>query len=173
MLKFTTAMLLVSACLAWTGCRASSALNERLAKLGAPPLARSSGGSYATTDTYLRMLEIASPSSRVLAAIAPLTKEDAILFVAPSQDAETELTYRAVASLSWPHEVGALHCGVGGANGDQPALLFQPRAEKTVRWLLLYRLAPSKQSIVKAEIGPHLKLIPIEEGKEWISYCSR
>ena len=173
-------MLLVFACLAWAGCRASSEINQRLAMLAAPPLARSSGGSYATTDTYLRTLEIASPSLRVLAAVSPLPKDDAILFVAPAPDlapaldhAETELTYRAVASLSWPHEVGALHCGLGGANGGQPTLLFQPRAAKTVRWLLLYRLAPSKQSIVKAEIGSHLKLIPIEEGKEWISYCSR
>ncbi|MEO6725031.1 MAG: hypothetical protein ABIP14_06985 [Blastocatellia bacterium] len=173
MLKVTAAMLLVFACLAWAGCRASSGLNQRLAKLAAPPLARSSGGSYATTDTYLRTLEIASPSLRVLDAVSPLPKEDAILFVAPAQNAETELTYRAVASLSWPHEIGALHCGLGGVNGGQPTLLFTPRAEKKIRWLLLYRLAPSKQSIVKAEIGPHLKLIPIEEGKEWISYCSR
>ena len=173
MLKFTAATLLVFACLAWAGCRMSSGLNQRLA--------RSAGGSYATTDTYLRTLEIASPSQRVLTAISTLPAEDAILFVAPNQDAETELTYRATASLIWPHEVGAFHCNGGdssGANQGKPTLLFTPRAEKKIRWLLLYRLLPSKPSTVVAEIGPHLKLIQIEdtstnEAEAWTSYCSQ
>lgn len=181
MLKFTTATLLVFVCLVWAGCRISSGLNQRLAKLAAPPLARSAGGSYSTTDTYLRTLEIAAPSQRVLAAISALPKEDAILFIAPNQDAETELMYRAIASLSWPHEVGALHCHQGrsdGANHDQPALLFAPRADKKTRWLLLYQLPPSQPSTVVAEIGPHLKLIRVEEPSRneagtWTSYCSQ
>lgn len=173
LLKITAAILLLSGCLFVASCRASSELKERLARLAAPPLARSSGGSHATTDSYLRSLEVAAPSQRVLAAIAPLPKEDTMIFVAPTRDAETELTYRVIASLSWPREVGALHCDAGGGQ-----LLFKPRAGKKVRWLLFYRLAPPKQSGVAAEIGPHLKLIPIEEASrkeegEWTSYCSR
>jgi len=176
LLKITTMILLLSGCLLGAGCRTSSRFTERLAILAVPPLARSAGGSQATTDSYLRSLEVAEPSRQVLDAIAALPKNDAILFIAPTQEPETELAYRTIASLSWPHEVGALHCGLGslsGANGGQPALLFQPRAAKPIRWLLFYRLAPPKQSTVKAEIGPHLKLTPIEEGKEWTSYCSR
>jgi hypothetical protein len=168
LLKVSAAILLLSSCLFGASCRASSDLKERLAGLLAPPLARSSGGRYATTDSYLRSMEIAEPSAQVLATIAPLPTEDAMIFIAPTQEAETELAYRVIASLSWPREVGALHCS---ANNGQ--LLFKPRAEKKVRWLLLYRLAPPKQSTVTAEIGPHLKLIQIEEAKEWSSYCSQ
>ncbi len=173
LLKITITILLLSGCLLGAGCRASSRFTERLANLAAPPLARSAGGSYATTDSYLRSLEVAEPSRRVLAAIASLPENDAILFITPTQESETELAYRTIASLSWPHEVGALHCGLSGVDGGQPALLFQPRAAKQIRWLLFYRLAPPKQSTVKVEIGPHLKLTPIEEGKEWTSYCSQ
>jgi len=163
-------MFVLSGCFVWAGCRAASHFDQRLMTLVTPPLARSSGGSYATTDTYLRPLAIAEPSARALAALSPLPKEDAILFVAPDQDAETELVYRVLATLSWPHEVGALHCH---AEGGRPFLLFKPREEKTVRWLLLYRLAPPEKSPVAAEIGPHLKLVPITEVKEWTSYCSQ
>ncbi len=163
LLKITATILLLSGCLSGMGCRTSSELKGRLAELTAPRLARSAGGGYATTDTYLRALEIASPSLRVIAAVSPLPKEDAILFVAPNQNAETELTYRAIASLSWPHEVGALHCGLGGVNSGQPTLLFKPRAGQKVRWLLFYQLTPPAQSAIAAEIGPHLKLIAIEE----------
>ena len=164
-----TATFLLSGCFLWAGCRAASRFNGRLAELVAPPRARSSGGAYATTDTYLSPLEIAEPSVRVLAAVSPLPKEDAVLFVAPNQDAETELVYRVVASLSWPHEVGALHCG----EGVRPSLLFESRGGRKVRWLLLYRLAPGQALTVTAEVGPHLKLIPVPEAKEWTSYCSQ
>jgi hypothetical protein len=170
LLKITAAIFLLSGCFVWAGCRAASQFDQRLMKLVTPPLARSAGGSYATTDTYLRPLAIAEPSARVLAALSPLPKKDAILFVAPDQDAETELVYRVLATLSWPHEVGALHCA---ASGGRPFLLFKPREEKTVRWLLLYQLAPSDKLPVAAEIGPHLKLVPITEVKEWTSYCSQ
>ncbi|MEK7829895.1 MAG: hypothetical protein AAB401_02355 [Acidobacteriota bacterium] len=166
LLKSTAAGLLLIGCAGLLGCSAISRFNNRMAKLAAPQqLARSAGGSYATTDVYLRGLEIPNPSEKVLAAVSQLPKDDAILFVAAGHDAETELVYRSIASLSWPREVGALHCG------QNPELLFQPRAGKQIRWLMFYRIVPPAGLTPPTEIGPHLKLIPIEEAKEWISYC--
>lgn len=136
------------------------------------PLARSSGGQYATTDTYLRSLEIPNASERVLAAVAHLPENDAMMFIAPSRTPEIELTYRVIASLSWPREVGALHCRLGDATVPKPELLFQPRKEKQVRWLFFYRISPPAGAKSVTEIGPHLKLVPIEEAKEWTSYYS-
>lgn len=168
LLKFTAASLLLLESFAGTGCNLSSRLNQRLSKLAAPQtLARSSGGSDATTDSYLSLLDIPEPSKQILAAVSPLPKEDAIIFIAPSREPELELAYRSIASLSWPHQVGALHCS------ESPELLFKPRAEKKVRWLLLFRIKPSQTSTVKAEIGPHLQLVAAIEDTEWTSYCSR
>lgn len=167
-LKIAAASLLLIEGLAGTGCSTASRLHQRLSKLAAPQtLARSSGGSHATTDSYLSLLEIPEASRQVLAALSPLPKGDAVMFIAPSREPEIELAYRVIATLSWPHEVGALHCG------ESPALLFKPRAEKKVRWLLLFRIKPSQSSTVTAEIGPHLKLVAAGEDSEWTSYCSR
>jgi hypothetical protein len=168
LLKFTAASLLLFESFAGAGCNAASRLNQRLSKLAAPQtLARSSGGSYATTDSYLSLLEIPEPSTQVLAAVSQLPREDAIIFIAPSREPDIELVYRVIATLSWPREVGALHCS------ESPMLLFKPRAEKNVRWLLLFRIKPSQSSTVTAEIGPHLKLVSAGENAEWTSYCSR
>lgn len=171
LLKFLAAGLLLIGCAGLFGCSALSRLNNRMVRLAAPQqLARSAGGSYATTDAYLRSLEIPNPSEKVLAAISQLPKDDAILFVAASREPETELVYRVIASLSWPREVGALHCGL---SGEQPELLFQPRAGKKIRWLMFYRTAPPAGLNAPTEIGQHLKLIPIEETREWTFYCSQ
>lgn len=156
-----------------TACNSLSKANQRMTGIVAQqPLARSAGGQYATTDTYLRSLEIPQPSERLLAAVAQLPENDAMMFIAPSRTPEIELTYRVIASLSWPREVGALHCRLGDANNLQYELLFQPRNEKQIRWLFFYRTSPPAGSKSVTEIGPHLKLVQIDEAKEWISYCS-
>jgi hypothetical protein len=168
LLKFAAASWLLIESFAATGCSTASRLHQRLSKLAAPQtLARSSGGSNATTDSYLSLLETPEPSKHVLAAVSQLPKEDAIIFIAPGRDPEIELAYRVMATLSWPREVGALHCS------ESHALLFKPRPEKKVRWLLLFRIKPSPRSTVKAEIGPHLKLVAAGEDSEWTTYCSR
>lgn len=168
---YIVASLWLLAYLAGSGCHTLSRPNQRLSAFAASqPLARSAGGRYATTDSYLSLLEIREPSTQILAAVSPLPKDDAILFIAPHRTPEIELAYRVIASLSWPHEIGALHCG---ANGESTTLLFKPQAGKAVRWLLLFRLNPPDSSLVAAEIGPQLKLIPIKEETEWTSYCSQ
>lgn len=168
LLKISAAVWLLLESFAGTGCNAASRITQRLSKLAAPQtLARSSGGGNATTDSYLSLLEIPEASKQVLAAVSQLPKEDAIIFIAPSREPEIELAYRVIATLSWPREVGALHCS------ESPTLLFKPRAEKKVRWLLLFRVKPLPSSTVTAEIGPHLKLVAAGEDAEWISYCSR
>lgn len=170
-MKYSVVSLWLLSCLANGGCHSLSRFNQRLSTLAASqPLARSASGRYATTDSYLSLLKIREPSKQILAAVSQLPKDDAIFFIAPNRTPEIELAYRVIASLSWPHEVGALHCGV---NGESTTLLFKPRAEKTVRWLFLFRINPPNPSLVVAEIGPHLKLIPIKEETEWTTYCSR
>lgn len=172
-LKVSAIGLLMTGGIIFSSCESLSKINQRLINIVAKqPMARSAGGQYATTDTYLRSLEIQKPSERVLATVAQLPGNDAIIFVAPSRTPEIELTYRVIASLSWPREVGALHCSLGDASGRQPELLFQPRKEKQIRWLFFYRISPPAESKSVTEIGPHLKLVPIEEAKEWTSYCS-
>jgi len=157
----------------FSGCESLFKVNQQMTNVVArQPLARSAGGPYATTDTYLRSLEIPNPSERVLAAVAQLPENDAMMFIAPGRTPEIELTYRVIASLSWPREVGALHCRLGDATTSEPELLFQPRKEKRIRWLFFYRTSPPAGSKSVTEIGPHLKLVPIEEAKEWTSYCS-
>lgn len=171
--KVTAIVLLVIGCCFLSSCESLSKANQHLTRLIAQkPLARSAGGQYATTDTYLRSLEIPKPSARLLAVVAQLPENDAMMFIAPSRTPEIELTYRVIASLSWPREVGALHCHPGDAKKHPPELLFQPRREKQIRWLLFYRISPPAGLKSVTEIGPHLKLIPLEEAKEWISYCS-
>lgn len=172
-LKVAAVGVLAACCCLFSACESLSKANQRLTDVAAKqPLARSAGGQYATTDTYLRSLEIPKPSERVLSAVAQLPENDAMMFVAPSRTSEIELTYRVIASLSWPREVGALHCRLGDANNLQPELLFQPRKEKQIRWLFFYRTSPPAASKSVTEIGPHLKLVPVEEAKEWTSYCS-
>ena len=171
LLKLLAVCLLSVGCAGLLGCSTISSFNNRMARLVAPQqLARSAGGIYATTDAYLRQLEIPAPSEKILAAISQLPKDDAILFVAPPRQPEIELVYRAVASLSWPLEIGALHCG------KYPELLFQPRAGKQIRWLMFYQTAlPTDLERFEppTEIRKHLKLLPIEEAKEWTAYCSQ
>lgn len=171
LLKSTAASLLLIGCIGLPGCSTISSINNRMTRLVAPQqLARSAGGNYATTDAYLHRLEIPNPSEKILAAISQLPKDDAVLFVAPPRQPEIELVYRSVASLSWPHEIGALHCG------QYPELLFQPRAGKQIRWLMFYQTTPPadlERLKPPTEIGQHLKLIQIEEAKEWTSYCSQ
>ncbi len=157
----------------FSSCESIFKVNQQLTNVVAKqPLARSAGGPYATTDTYLRSLEIPNPSERVLEAVAQLPENDAMMFIAPGRTPEIELTYRVIASLSWPREVGALHCRLGDATTSKPELLFQPRQEKQIRWLFFYRISPPAGSKSVTEIGPHLKLVPIEEPKELSSYCS-
>ncbi|MBL8188611.1 MAG: hypothetical protein JNK38_11420 [Acidobacteria bacterium] len=157
----------------FSSCGSLSKVNQQLTNVVArQPMARSAGGPYATTDTYLRSLEIPNPSERVLAAVTQVPENDAMMFIAPSRTPEIELTYRVIASLSWPREVGALHCRLGDATTAKPEFLFQPRKEKQIRWLFMYRTSLPVGSKSVTEIGPHLKLVPIEEAKEWTSYCS-
>ena len=164
--KLPTVGLLLIGSLFFSSCQPLSNANQRLANLAAgQPLARSAGGRFATSDTYLRSLEIETPSERVLAVMAKLPETDAILFASASRTPEIELTYRVIVSLGWPREVGALHCG------SSPELLFQPRREKPIRWLLFYRIAPPAELKPVAEIGQHLKLVAAEEGKEPAAYC--
>lgn len=168
---FAIGLLMICSFL-FSGCESLGRINQRLTQIVAKqPLARSAGGQYATTNTYLRSLEISNPSERVLAALAQLPEHDAMMFIAPPRNPEIELTYRVIASLSWPREVGALHCSLGDAIVRQPELLFQPRPEKRIRWLLFYRINPPVGLKPAMEIGPHLKLVPLEEMKEWIFYC--
>jgi len=167
LLKPLAAVFLVASVAILPGCGA----NNRLIKLAAPqPLARSAGGSYATTDVYLSGLEIPNPSERTGAVISQLPKDDAIMFIAQEQTPEIELTYRSIAYLSWPRQIGSLYCG---AKTETPVLLFKPEAEKKVRWLIFYRIQTPAALTVANEIGSHLKLIHIEEAKQWTYYCSR
>jgi len=151
-----------------------SLFNSRLAKLVAPNhLARSASGDYATTDSYLSTLELPNASKQVQFAVSFVPQDAAIIFVAPDSSPETELTYRTIAYLSWPHQVGALHCR---ANGESPTLLFKPREDKLIRGLMFYRQpVPAGLSAASSplEFGPHLKLVPIQELKEWTFYCSQ
>ena len=157
----------------FSSCESLFKVNQKLTNVVArQPMARSAGGPYATSDTYLRSLEIPNPSERVLTAMAQVPENDAMMFIAPSRTPEIELTYRVIASLSWPREVGALHCRLGDATTIKSELLFQPRQEKQIRWLFFYRTSPPAGSKSVTEIGPHLKLVPIEEPKELSSYCS-
>lgn len=150
-----------------SGCSAS----DRLSKIFAPqPLARSAGGSYATTDSYLSTLEIPNPSETVLATLSKLPEEDAMVFIAKGREPQTELTYRTIAYLGWPRQIAALHCG---STGESPTLLFKPQDGKKIRWMIFYRIEPPADSSSQVFIGDNLKLIPIEEVKEWTSYCSQ
>ena len=171
--RIATLGAVITCCCFFSSCESLFKVNQQLTNVFArQPMARSAGGPYATTDTYLRSLQIPNPSERVLAAVAQVPENDAMMFIAPSRTPEIELTYRVIASLSWPREVGALHCRLGDATTSKPELLFQPRKEKQIRWLFFYRTSPPAGSKSVTEIGPHLKLVPIEEAKEWTSYCS-
>lgn len=151
-----------------------SLFGSRLAKLVAPnQLARSAGGNFATTDSYLSALEMPKPSEQVLAAVRQLPEDDAMIFIGPDSEPQTELVYRTIAYLSWPRQIGALHCG---AKGEPPMLLFKPREDKQIRWLILYRRqVPADVPTLPGsiELGAHLKLIPVQETKEWTFYCSQ
>ncbi len=161
------ACLLLLESFAATGCRNVARVRRHLTALAAPQVpARSAGGDFATTDSYLFRLELLEPSKQVLAFLSNLPKKDAIMFIAPDRQPETELLYRTIASLGWPREMGALHC-------KEPSTpLFKPRPEKPIRWLLLYRIKPLPSSTVLAQLGEHLKLVSVKEDSEWISYCS-
>ncbi len=151
-----------------------SLFNSRLAKLVAPnQLARSAGGDFATTDSYLSSLELPKPSEQVLAAVRQLPEDDAMIFIGPDSELQTELVYRTISYLSWPRQIGALHCGT---KGEPPTLLFKPREDKPIRWLIFYRRqvpADLSASPASMELGAHLKLIPVQETKEWAFYCSQ
>ncbi|MBS1787366.1 MAG: hypothetical protein JST85_06580 [Acidobacteria bacterium] len=135
--------------------------------------ARSSGGAYATTDSYLSALEIPNTSQQMLSTLSSVPKDDAIIFVASDSTPETELVYRTVAYLGWPRQIGALHCG---AKNEPHALLFKPREDKPIRWLIFYRRqipAGLSQLSRSIELGVHLKLISAQTTKEWNFYCSQ
>lgn len=156
------------------GCTSLSRLENRMAKLVAPnQLARSSGDNYATTDSYLSALELPHASKQVQLSVSNVPADEAMVFIAPDSTPETELVYRTISYLSWPRQVGVLHCA---QNGAAPALLFKPREDKPVRWLLFYRhQVPAELSALPGikEIGVHLKLVPARELKEWTFYCSQ
>ncbi len=151
-----------------------SVLSSRLVKLVAPnQLARSAGGNFATTDSYLSALELLNPSEQVLAAVKQLPEDDAMIFIGPDAQPQTELVYRTIAYLSWPRQIGALYCG---AKDEPLTLLFKPREGKHVRWLLFYRRQiPADVSTLPGsiELGAHLTLVPLQETKEWTFYCSQ
>lgn len=171
--RFAAGFFLVC-CIALGGCSSLSDSETRLAKLVAPnQLARSSGGIYATTDSYLAALGFPNASEQVQLAVSLVPQDAAILFVASDSSPETELAYRSIAYLSWPRQIGALHCGV---NGKAPTLLFQPREDQPIRWMMFYRRpvpAGLAASTEVKELGLHLKLVRVQEGKEWTFYCSQ
>lgn len=173
-LRILTAGLLLTGSIALSGCSSLSRFNTRMAGLVAPnQLARTAGGNFATTDSYLFALEVPKPSEQVLAAVKQLPEDDALIFIGPDSEPQTELVYRTIAYLSWPRQIGALHCGVAG---EPPTLLFKPRKDKPIRWLIFYRRqVPADVSTLPGsiELGSHLKLIPVPETKEWTFYCSQ
>lgn len=174
LLKAACTNLLLTGCVVALVYGGLSLFKSRLTKLVAPnQFARSAGGPYATTDSYLSALELPNPSGQVLAAVSQLQSDNAMIFVGPDSEPETELVYRTIAYLSWPRQVGALHCG---AKDEQPTLLFKSREDKPIRWLIFYRRqAPAALSVLPGsmELGAHLKLTPAQERKEWTSYCSQ
>jgi len=173
-LQIVTAGLLLTGSVMLFGCSSFSRVNNRTTKLVAPnQLARSAGGNFATTDSYLSALELPKPSEQVLAAVKQLPEDDAMIFIGPDSEPQTELVYRTIAYLSWPRQIGALHCG---AAGKPPTLLFKPREVKQIRWLIFYRRqVPANLSGLPGsiELGSHLKLIPVQEIEEWTFYCSQ
>lgn len=172
--RILAAGLLLTGSIALSGCSSLSRFNNRMTGLVAPnQLARSSGGNFAATDSYLSALEVPKPSEQVLAVVRQLPKDDAMIFIGPDSEPQTELVYRTIAYLSWPRQIGALHCG---AKGESPTLLFKPHEDKHIRWLIFYRRqVPAEVPILPGsiELGGHLKLIPVPETKEWNFYCSQ
>lgn len=163
--------VIAAAVLWWTGASRLEAMFHRFEAAAAQrPLARAAGGVYDTTDRYLSDLQIPHPSEAVLKAFADVPADDAMIFITSSSDANSELTYRSIAYLGWPRQIGEVRCGTDGA----PELLFHPRAETRVKWLMFYRVAPPVDSTQQSRvIGQHLTLTPASELKEWRSYCSR
>ncbi len=132
-------------------------------------MARSAGGPYATTDTYLAGLQIPSPSQSVLAGLAHLAPDEAILFISPGNDPFDQLTYRVIAYLSWPRQVGALDCR---GPGQSPVMVFQAQAGRRIA-LLYYRMSPPARIAKDSKaIGPNLTLVAVSEKAEWTSYCA-
>jgi len=130
-------------------------------------MAASAGGRYATTDTYLSVLQIPHPSEAVLAALTDVPANEAILFVGPSQEPSFGLTYQVISYLSWPRPAGAVECG---QSGQPPVWVSRPREGTKIGALLFYRLNPPAQiKESRKTIGPHLTLVPVSEQSEWIS----
>lgn len=143
-------------------------MQKLMPALAAKPLARSQGGVNATTDRYLLSLDLAEPSETIRQEIASLPREDGLLVITPDEQTSTDLIYRTIAYLSWPREVGAYVCG------QPPLVMFAPRTETRVRWLLLYQLKPTPAQTAQARtIGPHLTLLPLTESNQWTTYCSQ
>jgi hypothetical protein len=135
------------------------------------PLSKTASGAYDTTDCYLSSLQIPHPSEAVMKALADVPADDALIFITSNDDERSELTYRTIAYLGWPRPIGEARCKGPGA---PPELLFQPRAEKTIKWLMFHRVAPPPDlRPTSVMIGPHLMLAPAPELKEWKSYCSQ
>lgn len=132
---------------------------------------KAAGGVYDTTDHYLKPLQIPHPSETLLKAMEEIPPDDAVIFIAASDDESSGLIHHTVSYLGWPRQIGEVRCGAAGAPTEA---MWLPRAGKPVKWLMFYRIVPPPDLTQAAKkIGPHLTLAPASELQEWKSYCSR
>ena len=168
-----TACLIIAAAFSlWPGGTLWLSLTNRFDNVLARSLRlKAPGGSYDTTDHFLKPLQIQNPSEMISKAISDIPTEGAVLFITVGDDEESELIYRTVSYLGWPRRIGEVRCG--GTRGPTEAP-FLPAAGEPVKWLIFYRIDPPPElTQASKKIGPRLTLSPAPEMKEWKLYCSR
>ena len=135
---------------------------------GARQQAPGAPGDWETTDAWLGMLEVPSPSLAVRESLRQAPASGAVLFVGSASDPTYTLTYYITSYLAWPRVVGALQCGAQ----DREAVPYLPVADRVTSVLFYQRPAPAFLG-QGAPIGPHMSLVTEREKREWTDYCSR
>jgi len=128
------------------------------------------GGPYATSDSWLAVLQIPQASKAIEDVLAKLPPESAILFVGTGHESDYMLTYFTISYLSWPRKIWALGCGEPG----QPAhLIILPQKPLEINGLMYYLSKPPVWLPEGKEIGPRLTLVQVSETVTWTLYCSQ
>ena len=122
----------------------------------------------ATTDDFLRVLDVPHPAARLTEALRPYPLNQPLLYVGQSRDAFNTQVYYTLAYLVYPRPLSAVMCGEPGKG---PVSIGEKAPRSTEAGMIFFGVDPGSHASGGSRISPNLYISHRTGVVAWPSFC--
>lgn len=122
----------------------------------------------ATTDDFLRILDVPHPAARLTEALRSYPADQPLLFVGQSREAFNTQVYYTLAYLAYPRPLSTVMCGEPGKG---PVSIDEQAPRSAEAAVIFFGVDPGSRAAGGTRISPNLYISPRAGAASWPSFC--